>query len=777
MYNIISYWLLQIITLLHFFQICTSCGLATHLEIAERAKQHIINPYYNDIIDVYREYFYAGICFPDWGYIDLSVIGGSGFQSEANFAHNNSFILKIINYIKKSPDEIYRKKMIAFVFGLVSHSVSDLIWHGDNNITHGFIPIQGIIDFDANCTRGTKCFSKSHDNADDGADIVISYAYGMPYLFNLDFKYPMDEILNTYKYFNISVSKFSIYFRMFLYKIQLYFMRNSMAGRFFIDKYLNPFLMERLDDWVSSGLDDMAVVVNKMWKNVIYYIDNNSYHNLSRNINDINIINKSKKDSISGVTIKKMDTPQNISYDSTLLSTQKSYSYLGTTILIGDINGDNKNDLIIGAPGYSEINKPLCGCVYIKFGYINTFTEADIEYYADIKLLPSDKLYNAYNFDKLTELPVMRFGQAIELIDINKDGTLDLIVSVPSYGKQPLYNITNFKFKNDNVNTYQGAIIIYYGNKNNSIIPSIIIHPNGEHITNFGWILNKGDINNDGYDDLIIGSPFSDSPDNNKLASGMVSILLAKQNLTNSTDYNLYGENSGDWFGYSFCSIKTKYNKNLLLISAPTKNISIGKIYGYEYTFIDDNPFYRIFTISGISTWGKTGQMISCTNVNNLTYVAISSPTYKNGQINFITIDNLTENINLNDLKSTLILTGHGTKTKFGLKTGFKDLNNDGIIDFWSTEPLIKNKNFMSALIFNGSVYIWYGKNINLNHTMWTIWDNKFDVKYKSFLDREQFGINMNVGDLNGDNIAEIIVSSKMSLNSRFGGSVYIYKL
>ncbi|MBS1517952.1 MAG: VCBS repeat-containing protein, partial [Bacteroidetes bacterium] len=84
-----------------------------------------------------------------------------------------------------------------------------------------------------------------------------------------------------------------------------------------------------------------------------------------------------------------------------------------------------------------------------------------------------------------------RYGDCISSGDLNGDGFDDVAVSAPAY--EP-----------------GGAVFIYYGSSSGpSVLPDKIIYGDGIGFGN--RVTCEGDFNNDGYYDLIIGVPFEDS--------------------------------------------------------------------------------------------------------------------------------------------------------------------------------------------------------------------------------------------------------------------------
>lgn len=83
------------------------------------------------------------------------------------------------------------------------------------------------------------------------------------------------------------------------------------------------------------------------------------------------------------------------------------------------------------------------------------------------------------------------FGWSITSGDFNGDVLSDVVVSNPYY---------------DGVNFNTGEVYVYYGNKEFSTEPSqILIDPDGNTVDEFGfYVASAGDVNNDGFDELLV---------------------------------------------------------------------------------------------------------------------------------------------------------------------------------------------------------------------------------------------------------------------------------
>jgi glycosylphosphatidylinositol phospholipase D len=90
----------------------------------------------------------------------------------------------------------------------------------------------------------------------------------------------------------------------------------------------------------------------------------------------------------------------------------------------------------------------------------------------------------------------------MSVVDLNKDGIDDLAVSAPSFGARKY--------------TYNGKIYVYFGRKNKGlregkadleITAEQDVLENDWRIEALGQYMSSGDVDGDGFDDLLIGCP------------------------------------------------------------------------------------------------------------------------------------------------------------------------------------------------------------------------------------------------------------------------------
>ncbi len=184
-------------------------------------------------------------------------------------------------------------------------------------------------------------------------------------------------------------------------------------------------------------------------------------------------------------------------------TTDSNFEDVGASVAeAGDVNGDGFADIIIGNP-FSDLGGSNAGIAFVVFGKSN-ITEVDIV------ALSSDA--NTEGFSIVGSAPNGFLGNANTIHsagDVNGDGLDDLILGYYKdtyvvYGKMGGASIDLANF--DNGTTSQGFLI-----SSDSIA-------GGDRLA----VSGGGDINGDGFDDLIIGSGWSDQ---NGTSSGSTYVI------------------------------------------------------------------------------------------------------------------------------------------------------------------------------------------------------------------------------------------------------------
>ncbi len=150
-------------------------------------------------------------------------------------------------------------------------------------------------------------------------------------------------------------------------------------------------------------------------------------------------------------------------------------AHFGSSLTIADFDGDGINDLAVGVPDGSD---PVAGAAA---GEVVVFFGPDLSSFIVIQ-------------DLFPEAGA-RFGAALAAGDIDGDGSADLGIGAPA--SDALDGTVNV-----------GEAFLFLGPSFNFV--SILRPVNTNDFGGFGSTLEIGDLNQDGFDELIIGVPFAD---------------------------------------------------------------------------------------------------------------------------------------------------------------------------------------------------------------------------------------------------------------------------
>ena len=232
--------------------------------------------------------------------------------------------------------------------------------------------------------------------------------------------------------------------------------------------------------------------------------------------------------------------------DVTLLG-DSLYSYIGHSVSsAGDVNGDGYSDVIVGNP--SSLNSYYgFGEAYIFFGgaFMNSTKDVTL----------------------LGESYGSGFGKSVSSADLNSDGYSDVIVGSGSY------------------NAGAGRSYIFYGGGLMDNWADVVM--SGEYGSSFGnSVSSAGDMNGDGYPDVIVGAPGYSS------GSGRSYIFLGGISMDNQTDITLTGDpyelgisvsSAGDINGDGYSDV---------IAGADSYSSNTGRAYIYTGSAISIKPIF-----------------------------------------------------------------------------------------------------------------------------------------------------------------------------------------
>jgi len=367
---------------------------------------------------------------------------------------------------------------------------------------------------------------------------------------------------------------------------------------------------------------------------------------------------------------------------------------------IGDVDRDGVNDLVTSAPTHLIDGQPA-GRVYVYSGKTG-------------KLLWSQ-----------TGPAGGRLGIGVECAgDTNADGTADVVAAAPGAGKAYVYSGKDGKI----------LLTLGAGDPNEMF---------GRHAS------GAGDINGDGYADVIIGAPGNN---NAGQGAGRAYVYSGKDG---SLLLTLDGERAGDAFGSAVAGYKDKRNA-FLLVGAPNAGPkNNGRVYVYAGLTSKTK-----FTIEADETGAQLGAMFLSVvgDVNGDKIPDIYASDFSNNAKG-----NLTGRIYVvsgADGRRLLTLTGETANDGFGIgPADAGDVNHDGFDDL-----IVGAWQHSSAAGSGGKVYLYSGK------------DGSLMRAYTCRIPGDTFGFDATeIGDVDGDGAIDFLVTSAWSgINGFHSGRVFI---
>ena len=393
--------------------------------------------------------------------------------------------------------------------------------------------------------------------------------------------------------------------------------------------------------------------------------------------------------------------PENASQADVVI-TGDSVTQTLTKVVVGDVNADGKDDLIVGMNGYSSYT----GAVYIFYndGSIPTSVGS-----ADVTITG-----NATN-----DL----FGLTLVTGDFNADGEVDLAVGARGYSSST------------------GRAYIFY---NDGSIPTTAATADVTITGNassdyFSSSLASGDFNADGEIDLAVGAY------NYSSTTGRVYIFYNDGSIPTTAataDVTLTGQATGDSFGYALAVGDFNVDgKSDLAVGAYGYSSQRGRI--YIYTFNDN-----VVTGTGVAQSRFGSSLIASDfNADGKIDLAVGSFGYstQTGRV-YIFYNQGGGSTVATASSADITITGEATSNYFGASLAVADLDNTGTLDL-----VVGAYGYSTS---TGRAYIFYNDG-SIPTTAATA-----DVTITGNATSDLFGYSLAVGDLNADGEVDLVVGA-----------------
>lgn len=365
----------------------------------------------------------------------------------------------------------------------------------------------------------------------------------------------------------------------------------------------------------------------------------------------------------------------------------------------GDVNGDGFGDVIVGAPN-NDVAGTDAGRAYVYFGGPGASASPDLV------------------FDG--EFAGDGFGTAVSGAgDINNDGYDDLLVGAPMSSA---------------VGIAAGRAYVYFGGPGADSVPDLVLDAEAAG-DRFGESISEaGDLNGDGFADLVVGAVLSDSAG---VDAGRAYVYFGGPGVDATPDLVLDGEAAGDEFGRARgisgpCDLNGDGWTDLAV--SGRRNDTIARDEGRVYVYFGGPGLDAVpdFTLDGQTIDGLLGNSVSgagdvngdsyddlLVGARNHIYVYYGGPS----------------------LDATPDLTFLDTIGEAWNATGPGDVNGDGYADV-----------VISAVTNTGRVDLFYGSSQP---------DTTADQVWYGEAPGDWFGYSVTgAGDFKGDGIADIIVGA-----------------
>jgi hypothetical protein len=426
---------------------------------------------------------------------------------------------------------------------------------------------------------------------------------------------------------------------------------------------------------------------------------------------------------------------------------ETAYDYAGTVVAgLGDVDGDGDDDFAVGAPGYDASSNE--GRVYVFYGATSatSLASADVTYTGD------------------TAYSGLGLATSIEGGDLTGDGTNDLVLGAESW---------------DGEATNGGAIYLYAGGALSAGTATTPIIKGSVASGKLGSALAIGDINDDGYDDLLAGMVGLE--DGSGTPGGMVAFLgpisaalntdvygadIAFTGTSNEDEAGVslawLGDTNGD--GVDDWGMGAHYVGNdagaAYLVMGPVSGGTLGEISASSVT---------LSASASEDLAGRTVAAAGDVDGDGYADTLVTAPFNDDGATDagaaYIVYGPTTADMSLSS--ADVVLTGEASSDNFGWSAAGLDTDGDGYSDV--AVGAYRNDDGGSDA---GASYLWYGP-----ISAGSVSASSADADITGASGGDQLGYSLDAaGDLDGDGFDDLILGARReSTTDTYSGAAYLF--
>ncbi len=411
--------------------------------------------------------------------------------------------------------------------------------------------------------------------------------------------------------------------------------------------------------------------------------------------------------------------PGNADWSNEIDNTGAQYGFDVSTA--GDVNWDGYSDIIVGANKYNN-TLPEEGIALLFYG-------------------SASGISNSFSWSAVGGQNGAFFGLSVSTAgDINGDGYSDVIVGSNNY---------------DNGETDEGMIFVYQGSSAGlPASPNWSAESNQTEARLGISVATAGDVNGDGYSDIIAGSRLYDNGETDEgrafmwygSASG-----LGPNGTPSNTDWSNEGNQASAYFGYSVSPAGDVNGDGYadIIIGAHNYNTGSGKafVYNGSSSGLSLSPYWTAENGQVHSEFGYSVFTAGDVNGDGFSDVLVGAYFFDNGESSEGRAYLYTGSAAGLTTSATWAAESDQTSAQFGLSVSSAgDVNGDGYADVIIGAPLFDN-----GQTDEGKAFVFNGTSTGLSFTAnWSAESN---------LTGDQFGYCVSTaGDVNGDGYSDVII-------------------